>query len=131
MRGSAFSQSDEGEEEGATTYVTALLGSGHLVLNVDTSSALLDKELGELHDGGQATVAGVGVGDDRPEVVDVGGAGALLLGHARASLALLAVVEELSHEEVLNLERDRVVRVVCQVGTGLVGRRSGRRRLPA
>lgn len=111
--------------------MAALLGAGHLVLDVDTRSALLDKHLGELHDGGQAAVTRVGVGNDRAQVVDVRRVLALLGRHARASLALLAVVEELGHEQVLDLVGHRVGRVVGQVGTGLVGRRRRRRRLPA
>jgi hypothetical protein len=46
-------------------HVAALLGAGRLVLDVDAGGALLDEELGQLHDGRQAAVASVGIGDDR------------------------------------------------------------------
>lgn len=86
--------------------MAALLGAGRLVLDVDAGGALFDKELGELHDGRQAAVARVGVGDDGPQVIDgVGGAAGQRRGEAL--LALLAVVEELGHEEVADLVGDR------------------------
>ncbi|KAJ6443327.1 protein kinase SNF1 [Purpureocillium lavendulum] len=87
-------------------HVTALLGAGGLVLDVDAGGTLLDEELGELHDGREAAVARVGVGDDGPQVVDVGEGAALRLGRREALLALLAVVEELRHEEVADLVGD-------------------------
>ena len=93
-------------DEDLAGHVAALFGPGGLVLNVDAGGALLDEELGELHGGGQAAVARVGVGDEGPEVVDVGQAGALGLGDAEALLALLAVVEELGHEEMADLVGD-------------------------
>jgi hypothetical protein len=84
----------------------------HLVLNVDSSSTLLNEELGELHDGGESSVSGVGIGDVGAEVVDVGGGSTLGGGEVGASLTLLSVVEELGHEEVLDLEGNGVVGVV-------------------
>lgn len=53
-------------------HVTALLRSRSLVLNVNTGGAFLDEQLGELHDGSEATVTGVGIGDDGAEEVGVG-----------------------------------------------------------
>jgi hypothetical protein len=88
------------------SHVAALLGSGGLILNVDTGGTLLDEELGELHDGSETTVAGISIGDDGTEVVNVEEVRTLSLGDAQALLALLAVVEELSHEEVADLVRD-------------------------
>ena len=113
-----------------TGHVTTLFGTGSLVLNVDTGGTLFDKELGELHDGSETAVTSVGVGNNGTEVVDDGRLGALLGREVGSLLALLAVVEELCHEEVLNLEGDGVVRVVSQIGTGLVGGRGGGRTLP-
>lgn len=93
-------------DEDLAGHVAALLGAGGLVLDVDAGGALLDEELGELHDGGEAAVARVGVGDDGPQVVNVGDGAALGLGRREALLALLAVVEELRHEEVADLVGD-------------------------
>jgi len=108
-------------------HVPALLGARGLVLDVDARRALLDEELGQLHDGRQAAVARVGVGDDGPQVVDVEGAlGARGLGHAQALLALFPVVEELGHEQVLDLVGHSGVGVVCQIRAGLVRRGGGR-----
>ena len=87
-------------------HVAALLGTRGLVLNVNTGSTLLNEELGELHDGGKTTVTGIGIGNDRAEVVVVGELLALLLGDGETLLTLLAVVEELSHEEMANLVGD-------------------------
>ena len=87
-------------------HVTALLGSGSLVLNVDTGGTLLDEELGELHDGSETAMASIGVGNDGSEVVNVGDTGALVLGGSKTLLALLAVVEELGLEEVADLVGD-------------------------
>ena len=113
-----------------TSHVTTLLGTRSLVLNVDTSCTLLDKELGEFHDSGKTTVTSVGISNNGTEVVDEGNLGTLLGRHITSLLALLAIVEKLGHEEVLHLEGDSVVRVVGKIGTGLVGGRGGRRALP-
>ena len=90
-------------------HVAALLGAGRLVLDVDAGGALLDEQLGQLHDGREPAVARVGVGDDGPKEVGAGHLAALLLGRREALLALLAVVEELGHEQVLHLVRYRVL----------------------
>ncbi|KUI62650.1 hypothetical protein VP1G_11414 [Cytospora mali] len=81
-------------------HVSALLGPGRLVLDVDAGSTLLDEQLGQLHDGRQATVASVTIGDDGAEVVDVGQARPLGLRCRQTLVPLLPVVEELRHEEV-------------------------------
>jgi hypothetical protein len=57
--------------------MTALFRAGSLVLDVDSGGAFFNKELGELHDGSETSVTGVGVGDDGAEIVDVGQGGAL------------------------------------------------------
>ena len=93
-------------DEDLAGHVAALLGAGGLVLDVDAGGALLDEELGELHDGGEPAVARVGVGDDGPQVVDVGEGAALGPRRAEALLALLAVVEELRHEQVADFVGD-------------------------
>ena len=87
-------------------HVPAFLGAGGLVFDVDAGRALFDEELGELHDGGEAAVARVCVGDDGSEVVGIGEAGALVFGRGEALFALFAVVEELGEPEVLDLVGD-------------------------
>jgi len=87
-------------------HMAALLGTWSLVLNVDTSSTLLDEELRELHDGGQATMASISIGDDRAEVVHAGDSTTLILGGREALLALLAVVEKLGHPQLVDLVWD-------------------------
>ena len=114
-----------------TGHVATLLGTGGLVLNVDTGGTALDEQLGELHDGGQTTVTGIGIGNDGTEVVDVGDVGALALGGGDALLALLPVVEQLGHEQLVDLVGDGVHGVIGQIGRGLVGGRGGGRALPA
>jgi hypothetical protein len=86
---------------------------------VDTSSTLLDEELGELHNSSKTTVTGICVSNERSQEVDVGCF--RLVWRAETLFALLAVVEELSHEEVADLVGDGGVRVVCKIGTRLVG----------
>lgn len=108
-------------------HVTTLLGTRSLVLNVNTSSTLLNEELGELHDGGETTVTSVGIGNDGSEVVEVVEVGALRLGDGETLLALLSVVEELGHEEVTDLVGDGGVGVISQIRAGLVRGRGGGR----
>ena len=58
-------------------------------------------------------MAGVRISDDGAEVVDGGGAGELRVAQMAARFALLAIVEELRLEEVLDLVGHGVVGVVC------------------
>ena len=100
-------------------HVSALLGAGSLIFNVNARSSLLDEELGELHDSSEATVTSVCVRNKGPQEVDVGCFG--LVGRAETFFTLLTVVEELGHEQVANLVGDGGVWVVCKIGTRLVG----------
>jgi hypothetical protein len=52
-------------------HMTALLSARCLVLDMDTSSTLLDEELCKLHNGSEATMASIGVSDDGPQIVNV------------------------------------------------------------
>ena len=104
------------------SHVSTLLGAGRLILNVDASSSLLDKELGELHDGSQTTVTGVRIRNKRSQEIDVGSFG--LVRRTKTLFTLLAVVEELGHEQMADLVRNSCVWVVCKIGTRLVGGRS-------
>lgn len=87
-------------------HVATLLGTGGLVLDVDSSSTLLDEQLGQLHHCRQAAVARVRVRDDGTEVVDVCQVGTLRRRGRQALLSLLAVMEELCHEQMRNLVGD-------------------------
>ena len=99
-------------EARATTLRTTLLRSRSLILNVDTGSTLLDKHLGQFHDGGESSVSSVGVGDNRSEVVDSGSRGSLSGSEVRSRFSLLSVVEELGHEQLLDcgVQRQRTQR---------------------
>mmetsp|Transcript_127608 Transcript_127608/g.397428 ORF Transcript_127608/g.397428 Transcript_127608/m.397428 type:complete len:339 (-) Transcript_127608:478-1494(-) len=107
-------------DQDLAAHVAALLGPGLLVLNVDAGRTVLNEHLGELHRGGEPTVAGVGVRNDGIEVVHNRCLCTLVRAHAAALLILLPVVEELCPEKLIHLVGDRVVRVVRHVGSGLV-----------
>ena len=110
----------DGDEDFAS-HVSALLCSRSLVLDMNTSSTLLNEQFCELHDCRETTVTSIGIGDDWTkevgvcEVLALGGRG------GESFMALLAVVEELCHEEMLYLVGDGSVWVVCKIGTGLIG----------
>lgn len=97
---------------------------------MNTSSTALDKHLGQLHNGSDTTVTSVSVGNDGTQIVDLGSLCTFLGGHGQTSLALLAVVEELSKEKMLNLVRNGVHRVVSKIRTGLVAGGGSGRALP-
>lgn len=104
------------------SHVSTLLGARRLVLNVNASSSLLDEQLGELHDSGETTVTGVCVRNKRSQEVNVGSF--RLVRRAKTLLTLLAVVEELGHEQMADLVGNSCVRIVCKIRARLVGGRS-------
>ena len=114
-----------------SSHVTALLGTRLLVLQMDTSSTSEDLHLDQLHDGGHATETSVTISNDGAEEIDLGGVEPLLLGHVSASLFLLAVMELLGLEELLDLSGDGVGGVVSKIRSRLLGGRGGGRALPA
>lgn len=88
-------------------HVPALLRSWGLVLDVNTGSTLLNEQFGQLHDCGQASVSSIGIGNDGPKVIDVSELAAVRFRQGGNTLfPLLAVVEELGHEEVGDLVGD-------------------------
>lgn len=95
-----------------SSHVSALLGPGSLIFNVNPSSTFLNEELGELHCGGETAVAGISIGDDRTQVIDSRSCGELRGGEVGSALALFSVVEELGLEEVLDFVGDGVIGVV-------------------
>jgi hypothetical protein len=98
-------------DENLSGHVSALLGAWGLILNMNTSSALFDEHLGELHDGSQTTMAGISIGDDGSQEIGVGEFGSLGLGDGEAFLALLPVVEELGEPQMIDLVGDGGLRV--------------------
>lgn len=110
-----------GRHEDLTGEMAAFLAAVQLVLEVYRGSAVLREELGELENGGETSVPGVTVGDDGPQVVCVGCAGALLRCELPSGIPLLTVVHRLSLGEALDLVRYGVVWVVAEVGGHLVG----------
>ena len=104
------------------SHVSTLLGARRLILDMNTSSSLLDKELGELHDSSETTVTGICVCNKRPQEIDVGSF--RLVGRAKTLFTLLAVVEELGHEQMADLVGNSCVWVVCKIRTRLIGGRS-------
>jgi len=99
-------------DEDLTGHMSALLGPWGLILDVDTSSALLNEELGELHCGGEAAMTGVGVSNDGSHVIGGRSRGEFCLRETSTSLSLFPVVEELGGEQVLDLVWDGVVGVI-------------------
>jgi hypothetical protein len=88
-----------------SSHVTTLLRSWRLILNVNTSSTLLDKKHGELHDRSQTSVSSVGIGNDWSEKVGVSDLRAVRLWCCETLFTLLSVVEQLGHEKMANLVR--------------------------
>jgi hypothetical protein len=87
--------------------MSTLLRSWSLVLDMDTSSTFLDEKLRQLHNRSQASVPSIGIGDNRAQIVDVGKLAAVSFREGgNAFFALLAIVEELCHEEMGDLIRD-------------------------
>lgn len=93
-------------DENLSGHVTALLGAGSLIFDVDTGGSLLNEELGELHDSGETTMASVRIGDDGPKVINVRNLAALGLWGCETLLALFAVMEELCVEQVADFVGD-------------------------
>ena len=99
-------------DEDLTGHMSALLGSWGLILDVDTSSTLLNKELGELHGGGEAAMASVGVSNNGSHIIGGRSRGEFCLRKTSASFPLFPVVEELGGEQVLDLVWDGIIGVV-------------------
>mmetsp|Transcript_5502 Transcript_5502/g.8752 ORF Transcript_5502/g.8752 Transcript_5502/m.8752 type:complete len:489 (+) Transcript_5502:256-1722(+) len=108
-----------GGHQNLSSHVAALLGSVPLILEVDSSSTSVNHGLGQAHDSGHATVAGVSVSNDRAKVVG----GVLEASRLPLSLELLAVVELLGAEKTVDVLGDSVEGVVSKVRAGLVDRR--------
>mmetsp|Transcript_35982 Transcript_35982/g.56284 ORF Transcript_35982/g.56284 Transcript_35982/m.56284 type:complete len:558 (+) Transcript_35982:159-1832(+) len=112
------------------SHVAALLGTRLLILNMDTSSTSKDLHLDQLHDRSHTTETGITISNDGAEEINLGGLKPLFLGHVGASLTLLAVMEELGLEELLNLTGNGVGGVVGEIGSRLLGGGGSGRALP-
>lgn len=108
-------------DEDLAGQMAALLSTVELILKVHRRRTILRKELCELQHGRETAVAGITIGDDGAEVVDVGGLVALLDAELATRIPLLAVVHALRLGQALDLVGDRVVGVVAKVGGDLVG----------
>ena len=75
-------------------------------------------------------MASVGISDDGAEIVDGGRASEFRVAQVAARFALLAVVEELGHEEVLDFVRNGVGRIVGKIGAWLIRARASAGGLP-
>jgi hypothetical protein len=94
--------------------MSAFLGSGSLILDVNTSRASFDKKLGQLHDCSQTTMASVCICDDGSKVVDIGSLVSLILRDADAVLPLFSVMEQLCHEQLVHLVRYSVLTAIVR-----------------
>ena len=103
----------DGDEHFAA-HVTALFRARRLVLDVNTRSTLFDEKLCKFHGRRNTAVASVCICYDRSKIIDWGDRGKFCIAHTRALFALLAVVEKLSSEKVLNLIWYRVIRVILE-----------------
>jgi hypothetical protein len=98
-----------------SSHVTTLLRSRCLVLNVDTSSSLLNEELCELHDSCKTTVTCIRIGDYWAEKISVCKLRTFGFRNSYPLFALLSVVEELCHEKMANLVRYSCLLIVSYV----------------
>jgi hypothetical protein len=90
-----------------SSHMSALLRSWSLILDVDTSSSFLHEQLGQFHDRCQTSMSGISICNDGSEVIDICELGAVgFRGGCDSFFALLAVVEKLGLEEMLDLIRD-------------------------
>ena len=92
-----------------TGHMTTLLRTRRLVLNMDCSCSLFHKKFGQLHNRREASMTGICICDYWSQEVGVGDAAAVCSGRCDAFFTLLAVVEKLGHEEMLDLVGDSVL----------------------
>ena len=103
----------DGDEHFAC-HVAALFRAWCLVLDVDTRSTLFHEKLCEFHRCSNSTMASISICYDGTEIIDNGSRCELCVVHTGAFFALLAVVEELSSEKVLNLIWYSVIGVILE-----------------
>src|SRR6266540_6280837 len=86
-----------------SSHMSTLLRSGCLVFDMNTSRSLLDEHLRELHDSRQPAMPRICIGNYRAQVIHIRRLGKFFFCHPRTSFALLSIMEELCHEQMLDL----------------------------
>jgi len=89
--------------------VPTLFGSGHLIFNVNARGAALDEKLCQFHDSCETTVPCVSIRDNGSQKICIRNATTIRFGGCYSLFSLFAVVEELSHEQLMDLVRDGVL----------------------
>jgi hypothetical protein len=92
--------------------MSTFLGPWSLILDMNTSGSFLNEHLGQFHNGSQTAMTGIGISYNGAKVVNGRCSQKLNIGHAGASLALLAIMEQLGLEQMLDLVRYSVGWVV-------------------
>ena len=113
------------------SHMPAFLGPWCLVLDMNSSCPLLNKQLRKLHDCSEAPMAGVCVGYDGTEIVHICNATTMRFGGGDALLPLFTVMKELGEEQLLHFVGHSVHRIVCKIRRGFVGRGGRGGALPA
>jgi hypothetical protein len=80
---------------------------------MDTRGTFLYEQLRQLHHRSQSSVAGICICDDWAQEIRVCNLCSLRLGRCKSFFALLAIVEQLGHEEMLHFIRDGGHWIVC------------------
>src|SRR5271156_1971786 len=101
--------------EDFASQMTAFLSTMELVLEVNSSSSILGKQLCKLQDCRQPSVTGITISYDRPHVINIRSSLPFVDGHLSASIEMLPVMHLLSLEQPLDLVWYRVIRVVSKV----------------
>ena len=113
------------------TLVAALLGARALVLDVVAGHAGLNEATDEVAHVRVTAVAGIGVGDDERAIVVSRRRIALLRGHSRAQILLVAVGGEQGAHQHCGLVRHLAERIARQIGSRVLARRALGRGRPA
>jgi len=118
-------------DQNLATHVSTLFRSGLLIFQMHTGGSRFGHELGQLHDGRQASVSGITIRHNGLEVIPLDAR--ILMGQKRltAFLILPTIVVELGADQLIDLVGYRVHGVVRKVGAGLVGCAGGGRALPS
>src|SRR4030095_2763959 len=106
------------------TRVTALLGARALVLDVLAAHAGFYEAPHEVAHVGITPMAGIGIGDDERTKVSGRRRAALLLGHARPPMVLVALGSEQGAHQHRGLVGHLAERIAGQIGSWVLARRA-------